>query len=95
MLSRIKETNAKQLQEEYRRLVEGKVKGGPLYLSTGWDVDIQYDFLCVIQSLPLFVVFFCCQILGLREATAARDSDVQLANPVLPDQILQGLCGLG
>jgi DNA excision repair protein ERCC-2 len=47
-LAEIKETNAKQLQEEYRRLVE-----------------------------------------GLREATAARDSDVQLANPVLPDQILQ------
>ena len=28
---------------------------------------------------------------GLREATVARESDVQLANPVLPDQVLQGL----
>nr|QZX63210.1 DNA excision repair protein ERCC-2 [Halisarca dujardinii] len=47
-LSVIKETNTRQLQEEYIRLVE-----------------------------------------GLREANVARDSDVQLANPVLPDQVLQ------
>ena len=27
---------------------------------------------------------------GLREASTARETDVQLANPVLPDEILQG-----
>ena len=46
---RIKETDARRLAEEYRRLVE-----------------------------------------GLREASAARETDLYLANPVLPDEILQG-----
>lgn len=48
--SRIKETDAQKLKEEYRRLVE-----------------------------------------GLREANVARETDVYLANPVLPDEILQGV----
>lgn len=48
---RIKETDARRLAEEYRRLVE-----------------------------------------GLREAGAARETDLYLANPVLPDEILQGTC---
>lgn len=47
--TRIKETDAAKLKEEYRRLVE-----------------------------------------GLKEANVARETDVYLANPVLPDEILQG-----
>lgn len=31
---------------------------------------------------------------GLREASAARETDLYLANPVLPDEILQGGWGL-
>ena len=27
---------------------------------------------------------------GLREASAARETDAHLANPVLPDEVLQG-----
>ena len=30
-------------------------------------------------------------IQGLREAQVARESDIILANPVLPDEILQGV----
>lgn len=54
-LSRIKETDAQKLKEEYQQLVQ-----------------------------------------GLRDASVARETDVYLANPVLPDEILQGtsaLCG--
>lgn len=29
---------------------------------------------------------------GLRDAQEARETDVVLANPVLPDQVLQGWC---
>uniref|UniRef100_A0A671LSR6 General transcription and DNA repair factor IIH helicase subunit XPD n=1 Tax=Sinocyclocheilus anshuiensis TaxID=1608454 RepID=A0A671LSR6_9TELE len=47
-ISRIKETDAAKLQEEYRRLVE-----------------------------------------GLTEANVARETDMYLSNPVLPDEILQ------
>ncbi|TRY99771.1 hypothetical protein DNTS_020944 [Danionella cerebrum] len=47
-ISRIKETDAAKLREEYRRLVE-----------------------------------------GLKEANVARETDVYLSNPVLPDEILQ------
>uniref|UniRef100_A0A673L9Z3 DNA 5'-3' helicase n=1 Tax=Sinocyclocheilus rhinocerous TaxID=307959 RepID=A0A673L9Z3_9TELE len=47
-ISRIKETDAAKLQEEYRRLVE-----------------------------------------GLKEANVARETDMYLSNPVLPDDILQ------
>lgn len=49
MLSRIKDTDARRLQNEYQRLVE-----------------------------------------GLREANAARASDIVLSNPILPDEVLQG-----
>ena len=28
---------------------------------------------------------------GLREASAARETDAHLANPVLPDEVLKGL----
>lgn len=28
---------------------------------------------------------------GLRDATVARETDVVLSNPVLPDEILQGI----
>lgn len=31
---------------------------------------------------------------GLKEANVARETDVYLANPVLPDEILQGRTGL-
>lgn len=31
---------------------------------------------------------------GLREANVARETDVYLANPVLPDEILQGMAGV-
>ncbi|NWS65135.1 ERCC2 helicase, partial [Chunga burmeisteri] len=47
-IQKIKETDARRLAEEYRRLVE-----------------------------------------GLREASVARETDLYLANPVLPDEILQ------
>ncbi|XP_009471923.1 PREDICTED: TFIIH basal transcription factor complex helicase XPD subunit [Nipponia nippon] len=47
-IQKIKETDARRLAEEYRRLVE-----------------------------------------GLREASMARETDLYLANPVLPDEILQ------
>ncbi|KAM6228786.1 general transcription and DNA repair factor IIH helicase subunit XPD isoform 3-T3 [Spheniscus humboldti] len=47
-IQKIKETDARRLAEEYRRLVE-----------------------------------------GLREASTARETDLYLANPVLPDEILQ------
>uniref|UniRef100_A0A673KXR4 General transcription and DNA repair factor IIH helicase subunit XPD n=1 Tax=Sinocyclocheilus rhinocerous TaxID=307959 RepID=A0A673KXR4_9TELE len=47
-ISRIKETDAAKLREEYRRLVE-----------------------------------------GLKEANVARETDMYLSNPVLPDEILQ------
>uniref|UniRef100_A0A8C2KTR2 General transcription and DNA repair factor IIH helicase subunit XPD n=1 Tax=Cyprinus carpio TaxID=7962 RepID=A0A8C2KTR2_CYPCA len=47
-ISRIKETDAAKLREEYRRLVE-----------------------------------------GLKEANVARETDIYLSNPVLPDEILQ------
>lgn len=30
---------------------------------------------------------------GLREASTARETDLYLANPVLPDEILQGTWG--
>lgn len=29
---------------------------------------------------------------GLRQASAQRDADLVLANPILPDDILQGTC---
>ena len=32
---------------------------------------------------------------GLREASTARETDLYLANPVLPDEILQGTCVWG
>lgn len=50
LISRIKETDAAKLKQEYRQLLE-----------------------------------------GLKEACIARETDVFLSNPVLPDEILQGL----
>ena len=32
----------------------------------------------------------CCHFVGLREANVARETDIHLANPVLPDQVLKG-----
>lgn len=32
---------------------------------------------------------------GLKEANVARETDVYLANPVLPDEILQGMAVIG
>lgn len=31
---------------------------------------------------------------GLKDAQAARDTDVVLANPILPDEVLEGISSL-
>lgn len=66
--TRIKDTNKERLEEEYRRLVDGK-----LSLRQLWK--LLKPLLFIMEQ-------------GLRDANMNRSTDMVMANPILPDDIL-------
>ena len=54
--------------------------------------------VCGVEGVTAWVTYIhvyvrmCAHVhAGLREASVARETDVHLANPTLPDEVLQGV----